>query len=115
MSVEKQTRTATAIVENARKALELVDYQPGAIVSREVISKKTGLVTLFAFDAGEGLSEHTSPYDALVNVIEGEADIAIASKVHRVTAGELIIMPAGKPHALQAVGRFKMALIMIRS
>lgn len=115
MSTEKQTKTATAIVENAKKALELVDYQAGAIVSREVISKKTGLVTLFAFDAGEGLSEHTSPYDALVNVLEGEVDITIAGTTHRVKAGELIIMPANKPHALKAVGRFKMALIMIRS
>jgi quercetin dioxygenase-like cupin family protein len=115
MSTEKQTKTAAAIVENARKALDLVDYQPGAIVSREVISKKTGLVTLFAFDAGEGLSEHTSPYDALVNVLEGEVDISIAGNAHRVKAGELIIMPANKPHALKAVGRFKMALIMIRA
>jgi len=115
MSTKRQTKTAAAIVENPKKALELVDYQPGAIVSREIISKKTGRVTLFAFDAGEGLSEHTSPYDALVNVLEGEADITIAGKVHRVKAGELIIMPANQPHALKAVGRFKMALIMIRS
>jgi quercetin dioxygenase-like cupin family protein len=112
---EKKTPTATAIVGQARQALALVDYQAGAIVSREVISRKTGRVTLFAFDAGEGLSEHTSPYDALVHVLEGGVDITIAGKVHRVKAGDLIIMPAGKPHALKAVGRFKMALVMIRS
>jgi quercetin dioxygenase-like cupin family protein len=93
----------------------LVDYQNSAIVSREILKKKTGTVTLFAFDAGQGLSEHTAPFDALVQVLDGEAEITIAGKRHRVAAGELILMPANKPHALMAGRRFKMMLTMIRS
>lgn len=93
----------------------LASYQEGAVVSREIHKRPTGTVTLFAFDAGQGLSEHTAPFDALVEVIDGEAEISIAGAVHRVKAGEMILMPAGKPHALQAVVRFKMVLIMIRS
>jgi quercetin dioxygenase-like cupin family protein len=96
-------------------AADLVDYQSDAIVSREIVRKKTGSVTLFAFDAGQGLSEHTAPFDALVQVLDGEAEITIAGKRHRVSAGELILMPANRPHALKAVQRFKMMLIMIRS
>lgn len=97
------------------KASALVDYQPGSIVSREILKKTTGKVTLFAFDAEEGLSEHTSPFDALVQILEGEAEIAVAGKLHRVVEGELILMPANQPHALKAVKRFKMILTMIRS
>ena len=93
----------------------LVDYQDGAIVSREVLKKTTGTVTLFAFDAGQGLSEHTAPFDALVQVVDGEAEITIAGKRHRVRAGELILMPANQPHALKAGQRFKMLLTMIRA
>jgi quercetin dioxygenase-like cupin family protein len=93
----------------------LVEYQSGAIVSREILKRKTGTVTLFAFDAGQGLSEHTAPFDALVQVLDGEAEITIAGKRSRVSAGELILMPANKPHALKAGQRFKMMLIMIRS
>jgi len=99
----------------AASAADLVGYQSDAIVSREVLKKKTGSVTLFAFDAGQGLSEHTAPFDALVQVLDGEAEITIAGKRHRVSAGELILMPANQPHALKAVQRFKMMLIMIRS
>ena len=93
----------------------LIDYAPGAVVSREVLRKQTGTVTVFAFDEGQGLSEHTAPFDALVNVLDGEAEVIIAGTPRRVRAGELIIMPANKPHALQAVNRFKMMLVMIRS
>ncbi len=93
----------------------LVDYQPGSIVSREILKKTTGKVTLFAFDAEEGLSEHTSPFDALAQIVEGEAEITIAGKPNRVRAGELILMPANQPHALKALQRFKMILTMIRS
>ncbi len=93
----------------------LVEYQRGAVVSREVVKKKTGIVTLFAFDKGQGLSEHTAPFDALVEVLDGEAEISVAGKAHRVGKGELILMPANEPHALKAVKRFKMMLIMIRS
>jgi quercetin dioxygenase-like cupin family protein len=92
----------------------LIEYQPGAVVSREVLRKKTGTVTLFAFDAGQGLSEHTAPFDALVHVLDGEAEVAIDGKPQRVTAGQFIVMPANIPHALQAVQRFKMMLVMVR-
>ena len=92
-----------------------MDYQPGSIVSREILKKTTGKVTLFAFDADEGLSEHTSPFDALVQVLEGEVEITIAGKPHRVMKGQLILMPANQPHALKALKRFKMILTMIRS
>jgi quercetin dioxygenase-like cupin family protein len=94
---------------------ELIDYQADAVVSREVRKAKTGTVTLFAFDEGQGLSEHTAPFDALIHVLDGEAEITISGKTHRVHAGEIIIMPANKPHALKAVRRFKMMLVMIRS
>ncbi|MGB9594133.1 MAG: cupin domain-containing protein [Anaerolineae bacterium] len=94
---------------------ELVAYQDGAVVSREIVSQKTGTVTLFAFDEGQGLSEHTAPFDALVLVLDGEAEITIAGTPFRVRAGEMILMPAHKPHALKAVRRFKMMLVMIRA
>ncbi len=97
------------------KAGELVNYQDGAVVSREILKKPTGNVTLFAFDEGQGLSEHTAPFDALVQVIGGEAEIIISGKPYRVQGGEMILMPAGQPHALKAVKAFKMILIMIRS
>lgn len=93
---------------------QLVAYQEGAIVSRTVIDKGVGTVTLFAFDQGQGLSEHTAPYDALVQVLDGEAEVKIAGQPSRVKAGEMIIMPANKPHALRALARFKMMLVMIR-
>lgn len=99
----------------AVKLAALVDYQSGSIVSREILKGATGKVTLFAFDAGEGLSEHTSPFNALVEIVEGEAEITISGQPNRVSAGELILMPAQQPHALAAVKRFKMVLTMIRS
>ena len=91
-----------------------VDYQAEAVVSKTLFDKEKGTVTVFSFDQGSGLSEHTSPYDAIVNVIEGEAEIRIAGEPTVVKEGELIIMPAGKPHSLRANKRFKMMLIMIR-
>jgi quercetin dioxygenase-like cupin family protein len=97
------------------QATGLVNYQDGAIVSRELVKKPTGTVTVFAFDAGQGLSEHTAPFDALVQALEGEVEIMISSKPHRVTGGELILMPAHQPHALKALSKFKMMLTMIRS
>lgn len=93
----------------------LVEYQPGSIVSKTVINKPTGTVTLFAFDQGQGLSEHVAPFDAMVYAVDGEVEIRIAGKPYRLKAGETIIMPAGKPHALKAIKRFKMLLIMIKS
>ncbi len=97
------------------RVVDLVAYQDGAVVSRIVLKRETGNVTLFAFDAGQELSEHTAPYDALVQVVDGEAAITVAGQPHRVRAGEMILMPAHQPHALTAVSRFKMLLTMIRS
>jgi len=99
----------------AVKAVELVSYQDGAIVSREIVKKPTGTVTVFAFDEGQGLSEHTAPFDALVQVLEGEAEIRISGKPHRLQGGGLFLLPANQPHALKAIKRFKMILTMIRS
>lgn len=103
------TPTQTAVLK------EWANYQAGSVVSREVLRKPTGTVTVFAFDAGQGLSEHTAPFDALVHVLDGEAEISIAGKIHPVKAGEMIVMPAHQPHALKAVKPFKMLLVMIRS
>lgn len=97
------------------KLANLTSYQKSSIVSREVINKKTGTVTIFAFDKGEGLSEHTAPFDALVCIFDGEAKIFISGKPHLVKKGEIIIMPANKPHSLRAIKKFKMLLIMIKS
>lgn len=97
------------------KLVGLVDYQKASVVSRTIVDKETGTVTLFAFDEGQGLSEHTAPYDALVHLLDGEADVTISRKTERLVAGEIIIMPANQPHALKAVKKFKMLLIMIRS
>ncbi|HZL43458.1 MAG TPA: cupin domain-containing protein [Verrucomicrobiae bacterium] len=108
----KETKFEPAQVANAAT---LVDYQSASVVSREILKGATGKVTLFAFDEGEALSEHTSPFDALVQVMEGEVEITISGKLHRVKAGELILMPAQQPHALKALQRFKMILTMIRS
>lgn len=94
---------------------DLADYQERSVVNRTLIKQEQGSVTLFAFDRGQGLSEHTAPFDALVQVLEGEADVTIAGQPHRLQAGELIIMPADKPHALKAPRRFKMLLTMIRA
>ena len=93
----------------------LVEYQAGSVVSREVLTKPTGTVTVFAFDAGQGLSEHTAPFDALVYLLDGEAEITIAGKAIGARQGDMVIMPANQPHALMAVRRFKMLLVMIRS
>ncbi|MDA4124121.1 MAG: cupin domain-containing protein [Thaumarchaeota archaeon] len=93
----------------------LVSYQPGSVVSRTIISNSAGTVTLFAFDEGEGLSEHVAPYDALLHLLEGEAEVTISGKMNRLDQGEAIVLPAGKPHAVKASKRFKMLLTMIRS
>lgn len=93
----------------------LVDYQTGSVVSKTIIKKQTGTVTLFAFDKGEGLSEHTAPFDALVYLIDGEAEVIISGKANLVKKGEMVIMPANEPHALKAKEKFKMMLAMIKS
>jgi quercetin dioxygenase-like cupin family protein len=97
------------------KSLEVVDYQDGAVVSSTLVKKETGSVTVFAFDQGQELSEHTVPHDALVHVVDGEVEIRIAGEPHRLGAGDLLLMPGGKPHAVKAVQQFKMVLTMIRS
>ena len=99
----------------AHKLKDLVNYENGSVVSRTLIDKKVGTITLFAFDESEGLSEHTAPYDALVIDLEGEVDVRIAGKSNILKESEMIIMPANKPHALRALTRFKMLLVMIRA
>ena len=94
---------------------KLVGYQTSSVVSKTIIKKQTGTVTLFAFDKGEGLSEHTAPFDALVYLIDGEAEVIISGKTNLVKHGEMIIMPANEPHALKAKEKFKMMLVMIKS
>jgi quercetin dioxygenase-like cupin family protein len=93
---------------------ELVAYQEGSVVSRTLIDKKVGTVTVFAFGEGQGLSEHTVPYDAFVEILDGEAEVTIDGVAHHLEAGQMIIMPADRPHMLKAVKRFKMLLVMIR-
>jgi quercetin dioxygenase-like cupin family protein len=103
------------LVAKASSLQELIDYQEGSVVSRTLIDKKTGTVTLFAFDENQGLSEHTAPYDAIVYVLDGEVDITISGKPLKLKQGEITIIPANEPHALTAKTRFKMLLTMIKS
>ena len=93
---------------------DLLGYQEGAVVSRTIIDKPAGTVTLFAFDEGQGLSEHTAPFDALVHVLDGEASITVSGEESTVRAGEMLIMPADQPHALRAVKPLKMMLVLVR-
>lgn len=93
----------------------MTDYQEGAVVSRQITKAEAGNVTLFAFDQDQGLSEHTAPYDALVHVLEGEAEVTISGQPFLLKTGDAIIMPANQPHALQAVQKFKMLLTMIHA
>lgn len=102
------------LAARALNPAELVDYQEGSVVSRALVSKKAGTVTFFAFDAGEGLSEHTAPFDAFVLVLEGEAEITLSGETVTATQGQMVIMPAGDPHALMATQRFKMMLVMVK-
>ncbi len=97
------------------KLADLVEYQEGSVVSRTIIEKKSGTLTLFAFDQGQGLSEHTAPFDALVYLLEGEGEVTISGQAVSLREGEMVIMPADKPHSLKATRRFKMILVMIRS
>ena len=102
------------LVAQAQRLIDLIDYQEGSVVSRAIMDKRAGTVTLFAFDENEGLSEHTAPFDALIYILKGEAKVTISGKPFKLKEGELIIMPANEPHALSAVTKFKMLLIMIR-
>ncbi|MFA6321610.1 MAG: cupin domain-containing protein [Candidatus Omnitrophota bacterium] len=102
------------LIAKAFLLADLLKYQSGAVVSKEIVKKDTGTVTLFAFDKGQGLSEHTAPFDALVYIVDGRVNIKIAGRSSVVKKGEMIIMPASKPHSLKAVTKFKMLLVMIR-
>lgn len=93
---------------------DILSYQDNAVVSSEIIRKGAGTVTVFAFDKGQGLSEHTAPFDVLVNVIDGQAEVRIAGNLFIVSTGEMIIMPANEPHSLNAIEKFKMLLVMIK-
>jgi quercetin dioxygenase-like cupin family protein len=112
---EEKSAELNELSERVLTLAGLINYQEGSVVSRTIIDRKTGTLTLFAFAQGQGLSEHTAPFDALVYLLDGKADVIISGKTYRVKAGEMLIMPASKPHALKAVQRFKMLLAMIRS
>ena len=103
------------MIVESQKLTELIEYQQDSVVSKTIIKKKTGTVTLFAFAEGEGLSEHTAPYDAMVYAVDGEAEITVSGRSNVLRQGEMIILPANKPHAVKARKRFKMLLIMIKS
>lgn len=106
---------AIDLIATALDLVKMVEYQPGSIVSRTLLQVQNGTVTLFAFDEGQELSEHTAPLDALAYILDGEAEITVSGKPHRLAAGQMIIMPANQPHALQAIRRFKMLLVMIKN
>jgi quercetin dioxygenase-like cupin family protein len=101
--------------QEVERLVDLVSYQVGSVVSRTIVDKEAGTVTLFAFDSGEGLSEHAAPYDAMVTVLEGKAEVKIAGEPFLLGEGDMIVMPADVPHALRAVDRFKMLLVMVKA
>ena len=110
-----EAKEPNTLKAQATNLVNLIDYQGGAVVSRTLIDKKVGTLTLFAFDEGQGLSEHTAPFDAFVYILDGEAEVIISSKAHSVDTGEMIRMPANEPHSLKALEKFKMMLVMIRA
>ncbi len=116
MDAKKDTNTLCAeCLGKAAKLTDLIDYSGGAVVSKTLVDKKVGTLTLFAFDAGQGLSEHQTPYDAVVQIIDGSAELTIGGQVVTASAGELVIMPANIPHSVRAEEKFKMMLIMLRA
>ena len=115
MENNKKQTDSQKLIGIAVKSKDLVDYHEGSIVSRTIIDKTTGTCTLFAFSEGQGLSEHTAPFDALVYILDGETEVTISGKSIQLGEGEMIIMPANKPHALRAPAKFKMMLVMIKS
>jgi quercetin dioxygenase-like cupin family protein len=115
MEKDKKRTNGNPLIAAVSTLADLITYQEGSVVSRTLIDKNAGTVTLFAFTEGQGLSEHTAPFDALVLVYEGQAEITIAGKLLHLKEGDCTIMPANKPHALKAVERFKMLLVMIKS
>ena len=115
MAQQKWDRAQRLGLEGVQDLSTLVEYQEGSVVSRTLVDKQTGTVTMFAFEKEQGLSEHTTPYDTLVYVVDGKAAISVSGQRHEVILGEMIIMPANEPHELKAEDRFKMLLVMIRS
>ena len=115
MPGDKREGGGSSGLEAAVLASDLIAFQPGAVVSRTLVKKPAGTVTVFAFGAGEGLSEHTAPFDALAFDLEGEADISISGTPHRLRTGQLVRLPAGEPHAVKAITSFKMLLVMIKA
>ncbi len=115
MSSEQPQNKREMPIGEVIRLSDLANYQDGAVVSRSLVTRATGTITLFAFDEGQGLSEHTAPFDAMAHVLEGQAEIVISGKPLRTTAGEAVLMPANQPHSLKALSRFKMLLTMIRS
>ncbi len=113
--MDQNSENSKPLEAQAANLSSLISYQEGSVVSRTIIDKKAGTVTLFAFDEKQGLSEHTAPYDAMVYIVDGEAEVTIAGKPVRVKQGEMTIMPANKTHALLAIKKFKMLLIMVRA
>ena len=115
MTIAGSNPAGEASAAKVRKLAGMIDYQEASVVSRTIIDRKTGTVTLFAFDEGQGLSEHTAPFDAMVYVLDGMVTITIDGRPFELGSGDTITMPAGRPHALHALGKFKMMLIMIRA
>lgn len=113
--MDDDSKKRAEILSQALDLQSIIEYQTNAVVSSEIMNKKTGTVTVFAFDQGQGLSEHTAPFDAFVYIIDGAAEITISGKKYLLKAGEMIIMPAHEPHAVKASKRFKMLLVMIKS
>jgi quercetin dioxygenase-like cupin family protein len=115
MSSQQGQNKGEMPVAKGVRLTDLVNYQEGSVVSRTIVKRATGTVTLFAFDEGQGLSEHTAAFDAVAHILEGEAEITVSGKALRTTVGEAVLMPANQPHSLRALSRFKMLLTMIRS
>ena len=115
MTDKKKSSVLSVCMGSACGLSSLVDYSENSVISKTILDKPAGTITVFSFDKGQGLSEHTAAYDAAVQVLDGTADIVIDGESHPVSEGEMIVMPAGVPHSLKAVERFKMILVMIRS
>ena len=115
MERDINSQNSDEFIGQVSKLVDLISYQRGSVVSRTIIDQKEGTITLFAFDEGQGLSEHTAPFDALVLILDGNAEVSIEGKPHDVNNGEMLIMPANKPHALKAVKKFKMLLVMVKA
>jgi quercetin dioxygenase-like cupin family protein len=115
MAHEKSQKDTDDLLGQVLNPVNLVSYQAGSVVSRTIVDKSTGTITLFAFDEGQGLSEHTAPFDAFVYILDGEAEVTRSGKSLNLLEGEMVIMPADQPHSLRAIKRFKMMLIMIKS